>query len=382
MSAPARATGSARASSRFSPAAVVLVAGIYVHFLIFAQFGFLQGIRAAGHVTEAIHRVLGAMALAGIAASIAAAFALHRREARGVAAAGFGLAAAAGALAGLAFSQPSPSQGMLTVIAVLTGAGLGGATVSAAVLLRRFTAGWQVGLHVGLGTGLAYLACNVPAFFTASPAAKAWGSAAAALAGLLAALLGPASANTSPSFHYTSLGARRPVAMAALGFLALVWFDSAAFTAVQGSEESRALLWSGPLQLWVIGAPHALAAVAAGVLLDRGALRTVLAAAFVLLAAGHFGFASGGAALWAAPTYVAGVSLYSTALAAFAALGPADAGMRPAWRATWVYALAGWVGSGAGVGLVEQFGRVPLWAAPAAAIVLGTALAQLRPSSS
>jgi cytochrome c oxidase cbb3-type subunit 2 len=52
--------------------------------------------------------------------------------------------------------------------------------------------------------------------------------------------------------------------------------------------------------------------------------------------------------------------------------------MRPAWRATWLYALAGWIGSAAGVGLAEQFGRVPLWAAPTAAVVLAVALFQLQ----
>jgi cytochrome c oxidase cbb3-type subunit 2 len=359
---------------------VGLVAAIYVHFLIFAQFGFLQGIRSAGYATEAIHRVLGAMALAGIAASIATALALHRRDARTTGAIGFALAAAAGGLSGLAFASPAVPLGLLVVIAILTGAGLGASTVSAAILLRRFTGGRALALQVGAGTGLAYLVCNIPAVFTASPAGKGWISAAAALAGLGFVFAGQAVAAVSPSGPYAGLVSRRVVAMATLGFLALVWFDSAAFTAVQNSADLRALFWSGPRTLWTIGLTHALAALAAGLLIDRGALRAVLAAAFVLLAAGHLGFGGSGGSIWAAPAYAAGVSLYSTALAAFAALGPADTGMRPAWRATWVYALAGWVGSGAGVGLAEQFGRVPLWAAPSAAVVLAVALFQLQPT--
>ena len=366
--------------SRFSAAAVGLVASIYLHFLIFAQFGFLQGIRAAGHPGEAIHRVLGAMALAGIATSLATAFALHRRDARWTSVIGFALAAAAGGLAALAFARPATPHSLLLVIALLTGAGLGACTVSAALLVRRFTGGYALGLHVGAGTGLAYLVCNIPAVFTATPAATGWISAAAALAGLGFTLAGGMATAASPENPYTGFVSRRVVAMAALGFLALVWFDSAAFTAVQNSPDLRALAWSGPRTLWTIGATHALAALVAGLLIDRGAFRAMLVAAFVLLAAGHFGFGSRGAALWAAPAYAAGVSLYSTALAVFAALGPADAGMRPAWRAAWVYALAGWVASGAGVGLAEQFGRVPLWAAPSAALVLAVALVQLQPA--
>lgn len=380
MSATATDSVPVTAGPRFAPAAVGLVAAIYVHFLIFAQFGFLQGIRSAGYATDAIHRVLGAMALAGIAASIATALALHRRDARAAGATGLTLAAAAGGLSGVAFANPAVPHGLLVVIAILTGAGLGVSTVSAAILLRRYTGGRALGLQVGLGTGLAYLICNIPAVFNASPAGKGWISAAAALAGLGFVLTGRTAASVSPTGPYAGLVSRRVVAMATLGFLALVWFDSAVFTTVQNAADLRALFWSGPRTLWTIGLAHAVAAIGAGLLIDRGAFRMVLAAAFALLAAGHFGFGSSSGALWAAPVYVVGVSLYSTALAAFAALGPGETGMRPAWRATWVYALAGWVGSGAGVGLAEQFGRVPLWAAPSAAVVLAAALIQLQPT--
>jgi len=366
--------------TRPSAAAVGLIAAIYVHFLIFAQFGFLEGIRAGGHPAEAIHRVLGAMALAGIVASVAAAGALHRRDAREVAAWGFGLSTTAGAFAALELARPAQSPGALLGIALLTGTGLGLSTVGASILLQRFTGGRALGLHVGAGTGLAYLLCNIPGIFTASPAAKGAISAAAALVGLGVVLAGRTSPTASPHVRYTQMTSRRAVAMAALGFLALVWFDSAAFTAVQNPADQRALYWSGPGTLWTIGIVHALAALSAGALIDRGAFRSVLVAAFALLVTGHLGFGVPAVALAAAPTYAAGVSLYSTALAAFAALGPAEADMRPPWRAAWVYSLAGWVGSGAGVGLTEQLGHVPAWAAPSAALVLAVALLQLRPT--
>lgn len=370
------------AGRRISFAAIGLIATIYVHFLIFAQFGFLQGIHAAGLTVTTVHRVLGLMALAGIAASVATAWAAGRREPRWCAAAGFALATAASVLAGVALARSTPPPAVLALISVLTGAGLGAATVATAILLRRFTGGAAVGLHVGIGTGLAYVVCNVPLIFTASPSVKAWVSAAGAALGLVCAMVGRTHTAGPPgegATRYAGLVSRSVVTLATVAFLALVWFDSAAFAAVQNSPAARALFWSGPSTLWTIGACHALAAVVAGALLDRGHLRSVLTAAMVLLVLGHvsFGLAS---APWAAPVYVAGVSLYSTALAAFAALGPADAGMPPASRAAWIYSLAGWVGSGAGVGLAEQFGRVPAWAAPAAAVVLLGALTQLRAS--
>jgi hypothetical protein len=70
-----------------------------------------------------------------------------------------------------------------------------------------------------------------------------------------------------------------------------------------------------------------------------------------------------------------GVSLYSTALAVFAALAPATTrSVPPIWRAAWIFAISGWAGSVAGVGLAEQFGTLPSWAAPSAAAALCLAL--------
>jgi cytochrome c oxidase cbb3-type subunit 2 len=361
-----------------SLAAIGLVAGIYVHFLLFAQFGFLQGIRASGHAIEAIHVVLGSMALAGIAMSFLAAAGLRRIDARIVAAAGFACAAAASGTAALAFREPGATRAMLIAISILTGSGLACATVATALLLRRFTAGRSLGLHVGLGTGVAYLFCNVPAVFTATPADKGWISALAALTGLASALVGREHTDTTTREAYPALTTRGAVAFATVGFLALVWFDSAAFAVVQNTPALRDLYWNGPSVLWTIGVVHALTAVGAGLLIDRGDLRTTLAGALALLVLGHLGFGRGEeAGSWAAPVYATGVSLYSTALAAFAALGPSVGTIGPPWRAAWIYAIAGWAGSAAGVGLAEQFGRVPVWAAPTAALLLAGALSQL-----
>lgn len=364
--------------ARFSRslAAVGLVLGIYVHFLLFAQFGFLQGLRAAGAAPELIHQVLGSMALAGIAAGFAAAAIVRRHAAAPTAGLAFGAAAAASVVAALAFSSPHAATAVFHLSAVLTGIGLGGATVCAADLLRSWTGGRGLGLHVGLGTGAAYLACNIPALFAATPAAKSWISAAAAVVGIGAVVLGRRSRASYVGSTYTRLGSSTSVALATAAFLALVWFDSTVFGVLQNSEVLRAAHWSDPTTLGLAGLTHAAAAVAAGLLIDRGALRAVLGIAFVLLAAGHLGFEREAGA-WATLAYAGGVSLYSTALAAFAAIGPPNRGVPPAHRAAWIYAVAGWIGSAGGVGLAEQSGRVPSWAMPAAAIVLGLSLARL-----
>jgi hypothetical protein len=366
--------------------AVVLVAAVYIFFLLFAQFGFLQGIRAAGHGVEAIHRVLGAMALAGIAASLAAPRTIAVFGAARVVAAGLDLCALAGAIAALLFCRGYTGMAWLIVVATLTGSGLGLATVALAADLRRLTGARNVGWHVGLGTGLAYFACNLPVLFPASPAAKAWVSGGVAAVGVLVAWLArnrpaaePADAgNPAPFFvrWLTPTG----IAAATAAFLALVWFDSAAFTAVQNTDTLRAQLWSGDISLWRNGLVHAFAALAAGAALDRRWFAALLTGALALLIVGALLFGRDGVAgTLAASLYVAGVSIYSTALAAFAALAPAIPGRpAPAWRAAWLYGIAGWFGSAAGVGLAEQTGRLPAWAAPAAVVALGAAMATAR----
>ena len=50
----------------------------------------------------------------------------------------------------------------------------------------------------------------------------------------------------------------------------------------------------------------------------------------------------------------------------------------PARRAAWIYAVAGWIGSSAGVGLAEHQRVLPGWAGPVAVAVLALALWQGR----
>ena len=53
--------------------AVVLVAGVYGYFLIFAQFAFVELMRGAGISSTTEKAILGIMALAGIVAGFVAA---------------------------------------------------------------------------------------------------------------------------------------------------------------------------------------------------------------------------------------------------------------------------------------------------------------------
>lgn len=362
-----------------SLAAVVLVAVTYVFFLLFAQFGFLQGMRVDGRSSAHIHQVLAAMAVAGVACSLLAPIPARRLGGMRAIAVGLLACALAGGGAAWQFRAGGNGRAPLILVALLTGVGLGFATVALAAALRQLANGRAVGLHAGAGTGLAYFFCNVPAVFGASPAAKAAIVATAAAIGAYVAwrirdAVRPSEvARVAPLDRYVS---RAGIACATAAFFALVWFDSAAFAWLQNSPVMRTRAWSEAAALWTNGGTHAVAALTAGLLLDRRLFGVVLAGALALLVAGANWFSAVGAAgAVAAPIYAAGVSFYSTALAAFAARAGEYANLpRALWRAAPVYAVAGWIGSTAGIGLAEQSGTLPRWAAPLAAAVLCVAL--------
>jgi hypothetical protein len=365
-------------------AATILVATTYIYFLLFAQFGFLQGIRAAGLGAGAIKTVLAAMAIAGVAASLAAPRVIEGFGRGGAMGLGLLVCAGAAASAGFAFASGIKAIGHLLIAAVGIGVGLGLLTVGLAADLRRLTRGRNVGLCAGCGTGIAYFVCNIPAVYGAAPTTKAWGVAILAATAVIVVALsrGLVGAEEKPARVLVPNGwaGSGRIAWAVAGFFALVWFDSAAFAALQLTPEMHDRHWGADASRWLNGGTHAIAAVAGGILLDRGLLRGVLAAAMLALIAGALSFdATGLRGTFAAPLYVTAVSLYSTALAVFAALSPVEQGRdTPAWRAAWIYALAGWIGSATGVGLAEQFGHLPYWAAIAAGAVLVLALGQAR----
>jgi hypothetical protein len=51
---------------------ILFIAGTYVYFLIFAQFGFLKRLAELGITEHALPTIMGAMAIGGIAISLLA----------------------------------------------------------------------------------------------------------------------------------------------------------------------------------------------------------------------------------------------------------------------------------------------------------------------
>jgi cytochrome c oxidase cbb3-type subunit 2 len=344
-----------------------LVVITYVYFLIFAQFAFLKRLAECGMAGDELKTIMGAMAAGGILASLLA----YRLEGGWPAQRRLQLAFL-GCATGSLLTLPKLNETGGAALAFLIGASVGLLTVTLVTHLRSWLGSHRPLLKIGLGTGLAYLTCNIPALFNAPPAAQA--VVAAGLCALGAALAGkPVKAGMQPDLS-PAPGLKPSFGLALLCFTALVWLDSAAFFIIQNTPSLKSGTWSGLHRLWLIGGIHLLAALASAGLLRRFGLLTTLSAALTSLGGACLLLAHPGRAPLAVVFYPLGVSLYSVALVAYPSFfaDVADA-RRRARLAGALYAVAGWFGSGMGIGMAENLRRVP------PAFVAGAALLFLFP---
>jgi cbb3-type cytochrome oxidase cytochrome c subunit len=332
--------------------AAVVVAAVYGYFLIFAQFSFVELLRAGGAGVTEEKVALGAMAVAGMASGF---FAAWRGAGPVMVRAALGLAALSAALAPVCKAMPGELG-----VAVATGCALGVATVSLAAMLPA----WCGVAWVGVGTGLGYACCNLPFIFMQSPTGQAWVGAGFAIVGLLAV----PSATERRADGVVKIF---PMWGALALFTALVWLDSAAFFIIQHSRDLKSGTWGEGL-LWRNAAVHLSVAIAAGMWLARGGARMLPALAWAILAAAALAVNVESTRDLAGLLYPAGVSLYSAALVAWPGWfsGVSDS-PRAGWNAAWLFAIAGWFGSANGIGMAQTLQRVPHgFVAAAGAVVI------------
>ena len=347
-------------------AATGLVASVYVYFLIFAQFGFLRALTTVLGEGHAWFRpVLLVMAVAGIGGGFGAARLFTERRGRALIMAGLVLAGLAVALTWVAATPE-----LFLLAAFLTGAGTGIVTVTLAGLLRREIGGARLGYCIGLATGLAYAVCNLPPVFRGDIKTQLLVAIGAVCAGLVAVqgLEQRAPHQTIDGIDYGPVGRWVWVAV----FLVLVATDSAVFYVIQHTPELKQATWEVGTQLCLNAAAHLAGAVLAGLALDRRHVAGTLFVAAVLLAGASLLLGLGIVNGVVATLYAAAVSGYSTALVFY----PARSG-RPALAAI-LFSVAGWLGSGLGLGLAERLHRIPVWL-PLAAVVIIAALLAARP---
>lgn len=259
---------------------------------------------------------------------------------------------------------------------------LGMSTVLVVPSLRLLLGGRRIGIASGLGTGLAYFASNVPWLFRQDAGAQCAVAGGVGLLGLCITLLLPREWDRSlmesrcaGRFGRWSLVWLVPI------FFALVWLDSAAFYAIQETDSMKDLSWGTPSHLWGNALAHLAFGLGSGWALDRGRLGAVLGAAMTLLVVGCLWLKDGyESASWlGAGLYVAGVSLYSTGLVAVIAQRGDRVGAWPmAPAAALLFGVAGWVGSGMGIGMARDLGTVPYAFLAIASAVAAFGLWRLR----
>ncbi len=341
--------------------AAALVAATYFYFLLFAEFALLELAAPLAASPADLTLLMGALGAGGIAGSVLGA-ALHRADRADIL---LPWALRACALAALV-APFAHNRLLLLAVSAAVGLSLGALTVLLAASLRALAGAERLGFCAGLGTGVAYAACNLPVIFTAPPSVQALAAAAVTAA-------------ASFAVPRTSPGPTPPTAPDTVGFGALrwivllgalVWMDSAAFYIIQHTDHLRAATWAGAWTLGGNSLTHLVAALLVGYALDRGARAGPVVVAFVALAAACLTLNGTlpGPGL-AAVLYTAGVSVYSVVLVHYPA-----AAARPRLAGA-VYAIAGWAGSALGIGMARDLARIPNTFVIAAALVLGAALA-------
>ena len=345
-------------------AAVLAVAATYFYFLIFAEFAFLEiATKVVG--SDRVRLVLASLGGGGVLGALLAAWRFSLPSAAVQLTGGFlGCTVAAG----LSLMARGPVG--LLLAASVAGLSLGWLTVALASVLGAATGGRRLGLCIGLGTGLAYGACNMPTMFRAASETQAlWAGAVACFAAFVPRWFALTASSPSVAVNHD----RRAITRWIVVLLALVWMDSAAFYIIQHNATLRTATWHSTSGLLANAGLHAIASVIAGLLLDRRQRALVALLALAALGVACIllrGEATSGT--WAGPAYAAGVSLYSTLLVEI----PARRGLPSAAAAT--YCLAGWVGSALGIGMAQDLAESPLGFVVAATLAVIGMLAWRR----
>ncbi len=342
-----------RADGRWSGwRGVCLVAITYVYFLIFAQFAFLNRLANLGIADAHLKAVMAAMAVGGISISLLAPRLTLWPSQRLRLIVAFATCAVAALLTLTSFQLATGF-----VISLLIGSGLGLLTVTLVTDLRPWVRYRNPLFRVGLGTGIAYLICNLPPLFTASAQFQAITAFVLCLVGVIITLSQTTKTESTPT---TDPKPTVSFMRVLISFTALVWLDSAAFFIIQNTPALKAGTWQGALHLGANGVLHFAAALTSAWLLRRRGLPLTTSVAFVALASACLLLISPDRVLLASVFYPIGVSLYSVALVAYPSLlAPVSSLAARGRQAGWIYAIAGWCGSAMGIGMGQNLGHVP-----------------------
>ena len=338
--------------------AIAAVAAAYVFFLLFAEFAFLELVRQSGGSEGNLRVIMSVLGAAGIAGSLAPCvenrFSKHPLSL----AFGFTLCAIAAALSLVSNSAT------IAVAAALTGFGAGWTTVVLATHLKNFCGARALPFVCGLGTGIAYVICNLPPVFETSPRGQTTIALIFASCGVLVAPRLTA-VKRETSHEISTLFSPSVI----VTFFALVWLDSAAFFIIQHTEALKQSTWWTGDYLLSGALVHFSGALAAAFLLRWNSIATVLLLAVGCLALACLSLHTSASAASTSILYNSGVSLYSTALVWV----PASVG-KVRFSAA-LYSIAGWISSAFAIGMAQDLHRIPtvVIAIACGAVLLGVA---------
>ncbi|HEX7861191.1 MAG TPA: cbb3-type cytochrome c oxidase subunit II [Verrucomicrobiae bacterium] len=341
-------------SRRQFTAGVLLIFAVYFYFLIFAQFAFLELVRAVDNSEVHIKTVMAAMAIGGLAGSFTVPLfsTAQLRNVLRIAFLGCSLVAVAAPLLHSYFE----------LTGLVIGLCVGIVTVGVASTLRGIFSPHSWPWGIAFGTGLAYFACNVPLIFQSTPQWQA--RAAAAVSASMAFIIPRLSVSSQRQSQ--SKGSLMPVASPRwllahyiIVFGILVWLDSAVFYIIQHSP-MKAATWGTAPGLWRNAIVHLSAALLTGACLPRCGFLPVLVTSFLALAIGSIAAKHPELRSLTGWAYPAGVSIYSACLVGFPSFGPLQRrGSQIAWCGAGLYAISGWIGSGLGIGMAQDIHEVP-----------------------
>jgi len=338
-------------------ASVLVIMAMYVYFLIFAGFAFVDFAETVVPKGRMLW-VVAVLGLAGVSGCFLAARKFDPAQGRLHLARGFG-----GCLLAALITLLARYEVVVFFSAALVGLSTAWTAVALSLCLRPTLHFNRLGVWCGLGTGLAYALCNQPFIFEASVNGKIITGIVAAAIGVLAAFrMRALPVRPSSLPDYEPQGATGWI----VALFALVFLDTLVFFIIQNSITLKQLSWETPLILQGNAFVHLCAAYITGLVLDQRwpglsalvALLLLIASCIVLgLHIEHFPKAR--------MLYIAAVSIYSTIMVYLPARGG-----RPQFAAV-LYAVSGWIGSGLAlsIALAVDARRVPPYAIGIAMIV-------------
>ncbi len=330
-------------------AATAVVAATWFYFLIYVQHGLLDlGEALAAGEAWRERGLLTWLGTGGWVGSGLAAWRFNVYRWRGQLSWSLRACALAAAAATMAGAWEA-----LAAFAALSGLSMGWLTVTLATGLRPSVGTGKLGWVIGLGTGIAYAAANLPFVFTAEPERQA---ILAAVVVAAVSVLAPFLTPQEPSVSEESVYGIRGVAGWLLLLTPVVVFTAAVFYRLQDDPDSRTALWTGSAWFLGLGLVHLGAGALAGRLLDSGWRwrAWLLGGALTALGVAAVGEGIIVVSVW---VFLAGVSIFSATLLYILARGGR------AWTAALVFVVAGWLGTAAGISYAQAATSIPagLW---------------------